>query len=286
MSSAPSPTEPPFRTVAIVGLGVMGGSLARALAELDSPPTVAGWSPIPEEREAALQAGVVSRAPSEWNDAVADAEIVVLAAPLRATCDLLADVATSAPPAATLSDVASLKGPVASAAAAAGLSDRWVGAHPMTGSEQSGFGASRADLYRGALVWTVAGEAASARVPAVHALWRSLGAAPVAIEPEAHDRLVAKTSHLPQLVSNALATVLAESGITPDQLGPGARDMTRLAASSPEIWRDLFAHRAPELAEGLRSLAGEVERLAILLEEDDLDTVGEIMRATRAWRRP
>lgn len=284
MSSVRSSTERPFGTVSVLGLGVMGGSLARALSELPEAPTVVGWSPEAGEREAARAAGVVARAPEGWPEAVADADLVVLAAPLRASCELLGPVADAAPAEATISDVASLKAPLAEAAAAAGVTDRWVGAHPMAGSEESGFGASRSGLYRGALVWTAAAASAAPRVPPVHALWKSVGAVPVAIEPLAHDRLVAKASQLPQLAANALATVLAGAGVEPGQLGPGGRDMTRLAASGAGMWRDLLDDPSPELIQGLRALAGELERLAVLLEERDLDALERIMRATREWR--
>jgi prephenate dehydrogenase len=280
-----TPPEPPFERITILGLGVMGGSLARALAALQRVPYVTGWSPDETERAAALAAGAVASAPSEWRASLADAELVVLAAPLRASCDLLAEVAAAAPASTTLSDVASLKAPLARAAERAGALDRWVGAHPMAGSEESGFAASRADLYRGARVWITAGGDAEKRVARVHALWRALGADPVAIGAEEHDRLVALASHLPQLTANALALVLEREGVEPAQLGPGGRDMTRLAGSSPEIWKDLLEHASPVLVDGLRELSAEAARVADLLDRKDIDALVERMRSTRTWRK-
>jgi len=96
---------------------------------------------------------------------------------------------------------------------------------------------------------------------------------------------MARASHLPQLASNALATVMAEAGIEPGQLGPGGRDATRLAASGPGLWRDLFEHASPELAVGLHALAETAERIASLLESGDLDGLEELMQSTRAWRQ-
>jgi prephenate dehydrogenase len=279
------PSDRPFAAVAVLGLGVMGGSLARGLSALERRPRVVAWSPQLEEREAAVGAGVVDDAPSEWRDAVAEADLVVLAAPLRASCELLGAVAAAAPATATLSDVASLKAPLARAAEAAGVTSRWVGCHPMAGSEASGFGASKSDLYRGARVWTVAGAGATGRVPAVQALWRSLGARPAEIDAEEHDRLMARVSHLPQLAANALATVLMEAGIRPDQLGPGGRDSTRLAGSSADLWKDLLEHASPELVKGLRELSSTADRVADVLERKDMETLAEMMRATRDWRQ-
>ena len=274
-----------FASVAVLGLGVMGGSLARALSALPVRPRVIGWSPRREEREAALAAGGVDEAPSDWRDAVHGADLVVLAAPLGASCDLMAGVAEAAPARATLSDVASLKAPLARAATAAGVAERWVGCHPMAGSEESGFEASRPDLYFGARVWTVACSEAADRVPQVHALWRSLGARPAEIDADEHDRLMARVSHLPQLTANALATVLMEANIRPEQMGPGGRDTTRLAGSNADLWQDLLEHASPELAKGLRELASTAERMADMLERKDMDELADMMRATRAWRQ-
>jgi prephenate dehydrogenase len=278
--------EQPFASVAILGLGAMGGSLARALSGPDRDVRVSGWSPRAEERAAALEAGALSAAPGDWREAVGDVELVVLAAPLAASCELVAGVADAMAPGATLSDVASLKVPIARAVTEAGAEACWVGSHPMTGSEESGFGASRANLYEGARVWTVAHPAAESRAARVHDLWTSLGARPQSIDAEEHDRLMALASHLPQLASNALASVLQEGEVAPSRLGPGGADMTRLAASGPAMWRDIFEHASPELIAGLRALAREAAKIADLVESGDLDRIEEIMNATRAWSRP
>jgi prephenate dehydrogenase len=263
----------------------MGGSLARALRALDAPPTVTGWSPVGAERDAAANAGAVDAAPSEWRDAVGGADLGVVAAPLKASCELMEHLAEATPAEVTLSDVASLKEPVARAVAEAGAQGRWVGSHPMTGTEESGFAASRADLYRDARVWTVADPAAESRVAAVHSLWRSLGARPAAVDAGEHDRLMAMASHLPQLASNALASVLAAADVTPEQLGPGGADMTRLAGSSAAIWRDMLEHASPELAAGLEALGDTTRRLAELLRTGDLEEIVRLMEDTRNWSR-
>jgi prephenate dehydrogenase len=286
MSSRPTRVEQPFSSVGVLGLGAMGGSLARALSALPEPPRVTGWSPQESERTAALEAGAVVAAPERWEDAVADAELVVLAAPLEASRRLVAELAGTTTAETTLSDVASLKAPLARAATDAGVEARWVGSHPMAGTAESGFQASRPGLYVGATVWTVAHPSAEERVPPLHTLWRALGARPAAIDAESHDRLMALASHLPQLVANALASVLDEHGVKPDRLGPGGRDMTRLAASGSELWRDILGHASAELTGGLRELAASVERIAGLLERGDLDEVERLMTATRGWSRP
>ena len=285
MSLGQNRSEYPYGRVAILGLGVMGGSLARALSELERAPHVVGWSRKAAERENAVLSGAIDTAPDEWMEAVGGADLVVLATPLKVTCQLLGPVSDAAPDGATFTDVASLKGPVVKAALAAGVTDRWIGSHPMAGSEDSGFEASKADLYNEARVWIVANSAANSRVLELKAFWQSVGAEPSSIEAADHDRLVAMTSHLPQLAANALASILAQHGIMAEELGPGGRDMTRLAASGAAMWRDLLEESPPELVQGLRSLSEAANAIADQIEEGDLEELERLMRSTAAWRR-
>ncbi len=265
----------------------MGGSLARAVSGLEVAERVTGWSPESTERDAALTTGAVGFAAASWRQAVSDADLVVLAMPLQACVRLLREVGDAAPSHATLTDVASLKAPLERVARRTGLSGRWVGAHPMAGAETSGFWASRADLYEGATIWIAPGSeepGAEARVRAVERMWSAVGGVPRRMEADAHDALMASASHLPQLVANALASALAGAGVDPVRLGPGGRDMTRLAGSAPEMWAELLRHAAPELISGLRSVGETTARIADALEKGDVDSVAELMRRTRAWR--
>ncbi|MEX2467103.1 MAG: prephenate dehydrogenase/arogenate dehydrogenase family protein [Gemmatimonadota bacterium] len=276
--------ETSLRTVAVLGLGVMGGSLVRALHANAPNTTVVGWSPAVGERDAALDLGVLAAAPSAWEEAVEEASLVVLAMPLGACLTMLPALDVVAPERATLMDVASLKVPVARAVTELGLAHRWVGAHPMAGSEGTGFARSRDDLFEEARVWLVAGPEAAGRVGAVHDLWRGLGGHPLEIGAEEHDRTMALVSHLPQLVSNALGAEMARRGVVLDVLGPGGRDMTRLAASSPDMWGDLLRHAAPELVQALRGVAATAAEVASALESGDTEAVERLMRETAAWR--
>lgn len=258
--------------------------MARGVSELQLADRVTGWSPQSTERDAALTAGALTFAAADWREAVADADLVLLATPLAAAIELLPELAASAPPHATLTDVISLKAPLSAAAEAAGAAERWVGAHPMAGGEASGFWASRADLYEEARVWVVPGAAADVHRGRVDRLWRGLGADVRPIEAEEHDRLMALVSHLPQLVANALASVLQDAEVPAGQLGPGGRDMTRLAAGSPEIWVDVLERASPELVEALRDVAGAAEKVADLVEGRDRNGLDRLMRRTRSWR--
>lgn len=282
---AESPSAGSFGRVAVVGLGVMGGSLVRALAKLPAPPVVSGWSPAEAEGAASLAEGAVARLGDGVEDAVEDAELVVLAAPLGACVELVPRVLAVLAPDAVLTDVASLKVPVEAAVSRAGGGSRWVGSHPMCGSAESGYAASRADLYRGAPVWVVASDGADDALGRVEALWHALGASTQRIGAADHDALMTFSSHLPQLVANALASALEEAGLDPAALGPGGRDMTRLAGSSPEMWRDIFAHAlTPRLSGALRVMADRLRDLADQAEAGDAEAIARLMAATRSWK--
>ena len=263
----------------------MGGSFARALIDTSGTPEVRGWCPDADERQAALDAGAVTSAPDDLRAALQNADLVVLATPLRAVCSLISDIAADALAGdSTIMDLAGLKTPVARAATTAGLDSRFVGAHPMAGSESSGFSAARPDLFNGALVWIVAEPEANTRTSRIEALWRSLGANPVRTSATEHDRLMSLVSHLPQLTANSLAAALVGAGINRDELGPGGQDMTRLAASSPEIWAPLFESAHPALVDALRTMAESLHRMAEELESGDVDAIVSLMEQTRTWR--
>jgi prephenate dehydrogenase len=154
----------------------------------------------------------------------------------------------------------------------------------MAGSEGRGFDASRAGLYRGARVWTVADPEAEGVVSRIARLWRSVGAEPEEVVAEVHDRLMALASHLPQLTANALASVLLEAGVASSELGPGGRDMTRLAASSTRMWRDLLNQAPPELPAGLRALSRALAGISEALDSGAVDEVAALMERTARWR--
>jgi prephenate dehydrogenase len=154
----------------------------------------------------------------------------------------------------------------------------------MCGGETSGFAASRADLYEGARVWIVADGAPDAAVARVEGFWRAVGCVPMRTDADAHDRLMVAVSHLPQLTANVLARVLDDAGVAADALGPGGRDMTRLAASSPAVWRDLLAAAPATLPAMLREVAAGARALAERIERGDIDAVEAGMAATRRWR--
>ena len=273
----------PFTSVGIVGLGLMGGSLARGLKAGPHPPLIKALSLKSDEMAEARSSGVIDEGFVQVGSFFQGLDLVIYCTPLQATLTLLAQHREFLDEATLLTDVASLKVPVLRKAREMGLEKRLVGSHPMAGGEQEGFPASRDGLYEGARVWIVGGEAPAERVARIMEFWRTLGALPEALLGEEHDVLMAWISHLPQLTSNALAEALRNSGYGRDSLGPGGRDMTRLAGSNPEMWTDLFTNAPDALSEALEAVEGALSSLRAHLVAGEWDKLAETMDATRAW---
>lgn len=283
MSTTSPPPSLAGSTVAVVGLGVLGGSLVRALTRLPDRPRVLGASPDALDRKGAEREGALVAADAA--DVVGQADLVIYATHLSVILEMIAKHAGLLRADALATDVAGLKAPVLDAAARAGLDSRFVGAHPMAGSEESGFAGGRADLFQGARVFLSAPRSAGAAArQRAETLWRALDAHPIWIPAEDHDRLMVKVSQLPQLVANALASVLAQERVSAADLGPGGRDMTRLAQSPPAMWEDILAHTGVDAGAMLRTVARRLEEIADRLEADDAAAVSDLMTRTRAWR--
>lgn len=270
--------------MAVIGLGCIGGSLARALAAQGIE--VRTWSTSPTDRQqaAAARLHVVDGDTDGIARACVGATIVVLAVPLDAMAEVARMADAAAGRDAILVHVGGLQRPEA-----LGLDDalhgRVLGTHPLAGSHESGFAASRADLFIGCTVSIEARAGARERQQAEW-LWRASGAHRIDYRTaEAHDRLMTWVSHLPQLTATALAATLAAGGIDPDDTGPGARDTTRLAASALGSWPTILRGAPPELDEALAQLEHHVAELRRALAAGDVERLRAIWEAGRAWRR-
>lgn len=272
---------PGFQSVAIIGLGLMGGSLARDLAARGA--RVAGADADPEALRAARAAGVVAR-PADAA-ALAEAELLVLAVPVTAAPEALRRALPHLAPGALVTDLGSTKGSIAAAAEAAGIGARFVGSHPLAGDHRAGWEAGREGLYRDALVYLCpAPSTAPAALARAARLWEELGARPRKMDATEHDRLLAWSSHLPQLTATALAGTLAEAGVPHAALGPGGRDTTRLAASSPEMWAAIALDNAPALAPALDALRERLRQLQDAVAAGDAEALRRLFREGRSWK--
>jgi prephenate dehydrogenase len=274
-------------SLAVIGLGAIGGSLAWQ-ARRAGIGRVVGYSPSRGDGVAALRASAVSEVADSPLRAVRGAELVVLAVPPGPTLDLIGRLASSLEPGAILTDVCSVKAPVMARAADCGLGDRFAGSHPLAGTHDSGFLAARPDRLLGCVVYVCEGASAEgARVArGVMRFWEEvLEAQPILISAEAHDRQLAWTSHLPQAVAYALAKSLADRRLGGVSYGTGARDTTRLAASSPDMWLDILLQNRDSLVEALSSVEGRVGDLRRLIEAGDRTGLEHYLETAREFRR-
>jgi prephenate dehydrogenase len=274
-------------SLAVIGLGAIGGSLAWQ-ARLAGIGRVVGYSSSRGDGVAALRASAVSEVADSAVRAVRGAELVVLAVPPGPTLDLIGRLASSLEPGAILTDVCSVKVPVMARAADCGLGDRFAGSHPLAGTHDSGFLAARPDRLLGCVVYVC--ESASAEgaraARGVMRFWEEVfEAQPILIAAEAHDRQLAWTSHLPQAVAYALAKSLADRRLGGVSYGTGARDTTRLAASSPDMWLDILLQNRDSLVEALASLEGRVGDLRRLIEAGDRTGLEHYLETAREFRR-
>ncbi len=229
-----------------------------------------GWDEDPATLDAAVERGAVEPAASLAASLV-DADIALVAVPVAELPAVVQDVLAHAPAACTVTDVGSTKGAVC---AAAGDDSRFVGGHPICGAETRGPARASADLFEGA-TWFLAPLATTdpERYRAVHAFVAGLGARPFAIDPSAHDRLVAVTSHLPHALANVLLNQAGSSRVDGhDPLaaaGGSLRDMTRIAGANPRIWVDIFLENSEALATSLAEHRRRVEQLEDALASGD-----------------
>jgi prephenate dehydrogenase len=255
--------------LAIVGTGLIGASagLAAGRAGLGE---VVGWDEDPSALEVAVERDAVAGATS-MEEALHDADVALVAVPVAGLPSVVRNVLAAAPETCTVTDVGSTKGAVCGAA---GSDPRFVGGHPICGAETRGPGRATADLFAGA-TWFLTPLATTEpdRYRAVHSLVSTLGARPVAIEPDAHDRLVAVTSHLPHALANVLlnhAGAARVEGHDPLAAAGGSlRDMTRIAGANPRIWVDIFLENREALVAALAEHRRRVGQLEAALEEGD-----------------
>lgn len=269
-------------TVAIVGLGLMGGSLVRDLTAQGA--RVLGHDAEPGRAQQARSESMIDAVLDDSFAGVRDAELVVIATPVDAALGILQRLVPVLPPDATVTDVGSTKAEIVAHATRLGLGTRFVGSHPMAGTHQSGWEASRAGLYQGAPVHLCPTATSSPEALArVERLWRDVGAVCGVMDATEHDELLAWVSHLPQVASSALAAALADAGRQPGQLGPGGRDVTRLAASSPEMWSAICLSNDVAIGVAVRALVARLTEFDDALVRKDVVALRSFFATGRSW---
>jgi prephenate dehydrogenase len=279
-----------LRSLAVVGVGLIGGSFAMALRRAGAVASIVGFDRDKAALQKAAELGVIDTAAGSVSEAVRGAELVAIAVPVRAAARVLHDVGLALDPAAVVTDMGSTKGDVVETARAE-LRDRFsrfVPGHPIAGRETSGVESATAELFRGArVVLTPDAATAPDAVDVVKGAWEAAGGRVSLMDSAEHDRIFAAVSHLPHMLSFALVSELAARADSADLLGyagGGFRDFTRIAASSPEMWRDIaLANRGALLAEIDRYTA-QLAVFRALIEKGDGPGLERLMTEARASR--
>ena len=279
--------------LAIVGCGLMGGSVALALRRAGMVRHIVGYSRSRSSSQRAVELGVIDEACATAADAARGAEVVVVSVPVASTAEVLAALRTNLAPDALCMDVGSTKRDVVAAARGAlgAAIAGFVPAHPIAGKERAGVEAADADLYLDRrVILTPLAETDPERTRRARMLWEAMGAVVSDMSPEDHDRAFAAVSHLPHLLAFAyVASVARQSeGVRMLELaGPGFRDFTRIAAGEPAMWRDiLLANRDEVLAQAasFRQMLGEMERALVAGDAQAvMEQIAEPSKLRSAW---
>ncbi|MET0628681.1 MAG: prephenate dehydrogenase/arogenate dehydrogenase family protein [Acidimicrobiia bacterium] len=276
------------RRVALVGTGLIGGSVGLAFRRAGSE--VLGFDPDRERAERARDLGAIDLLASTMVEAVARVDLVVVAVPVGSVADVVIEALDAGAPLVT--DVGSVKGPVVAAVEAARpeLAGRFVGGHPMAGSEQEGLDGARVDLFAGATwVLTPTPTTDPAAFAAVRTAVGELGADTIALAPDIHDALVAVVSHVPQLAASTLMNV-ADAGSDRHAVmlrlaAGGFRDMTRIASGHPGIWPDICVANRDAIVTALDGYLTALMQVRAFVSGGDRDALRELLEDARRARR-
>jgi len=267
-----------FERVAIVGLGLVGGSIAGALRRRGSH--ILGIDRDPAARRVAADRGLIDRGSASLQKLPPDIEAVILAVPVLSILQLLETVDALAPPDALLIDTGSVKAPVVELMAKLPGAGRAVGGHPIAGKAESGAAAADPDLFcHRPFVIVPSDRTDAAAMDAARLLIGALDAIPEVMDAASHDEVLARTSHLPQMVASALALSLDPG----DErvAGPGLRDMTRLAGSDVRVWRDIFLANRHNVKAAADNFIGQLEELVRVVGDGEAEHIETLMEQGR-----
>lgn len=307
-----------MKRIAIIGLGLMGGSLGLAVKRRGLADSVCGYARREENRRSAVKLGVVDSVFDRPEDAVRDAEMIVFCVPVLAIPELVRTCKPHLSESCVVTDVGSTKAELVSELTPLfeDIPASFVGSHPIAGSEKSGLEAARADLYEKAVVVVTAereenllpqkshamawqaqnlsrkagkhkkGAEDENAIERVTAFWEGLGARVVVMDPAEHDRIIARTSHLPHLIAAMLVSSVHRGGgkEVSQFCGTGFRDTTRIAGGSEEIWYDIVKSNRFYVSRELHEFGKVLSRIKTMIDEGDFDGIRSFLAASREKR--
>ncbi|SPE53052.1 Prephenate dehydrogenase [Verrucomicrobia bacterium] len=279
-----------WKRVAIVGVGLLGGSLGLALKQRRLAETVIGFVRRAASVRECERLGAVDRATRDLEQAVQGADLVVLCTPIAQMRSLVEQMLPALSKGAIITDVGSVKDPLVRELEplAASAAAHFIGSHPMAGAEKMGVAAARADLFTGAAcVVTPTRKSNPVALRKVERLWQSIGGRLLRLAPAAHDELVSRTSHLPHVVAAELANFVLSPEHPKEQpslCANGFRDTTRIASGSPEMWRDIALANRGNLADALASFVANLRSFQQALEQGDEKAVSGFFETAKRRR--
>jgi prephenate dehydrogenase len=268
--------------IAVLGVGLIGGSIGLAAKEHLEGAEVVGFGRDPERLRTALELGAIDSAAGSVEEAVADVELCFACAPVGALPGLVRAALDASGPDTLVTDVGSTKQDLMARTA----DSRFVGGHPIAGAETAGVEHAQADLFQGAVWYLTPHEQSGGLLyERLHRFVREVGARPVALDAETHDRLVAVFSHLPHVLANVLATQaagrLSEHGDALRQVGPSFRDMTRVAGANTAMWSDIYRSNRSAIIEEIRAFRHELDEIERRLDAGEVEDWNDRAREDR-----
>ncbi len=276
-----------LRKLSILGPGLLGGSIGLAARHRKVARHVSIWARRPDAADQAYQLGAADEATHDLAKVVTDAELVVLATPIGAMRGLAEQILPHLTPGCVVTDVGSVKYPIVTV-----LSDafagkaRFVGSHPMAGSEQSGIDAARRDLFDNAVcIVTPREDTDKAALQLVHDFWKAIGCTVKTLAPLEHDEIVARISHLPHLVAATVVNVVCSDGSHPlNFVGPGFKDFSRIAGGPFEMWTEICLENRDEIGRALDSLIEELGNVRAAVQNGDAVELRTMLKRAKHFR--
>ncbi len=279
-----------WKKIAIIGVGLLGGSLGLAVKRRRLAGQVAGYVRRPASLKDCERAGAVDFATTDLLATVWDADLVILCTPLAQMRGLVKQMLPALKRGAIVTDVGSVKGTVVKEleSLVSKVGAHFVGSHPMAGAEKTGVLASRVDLYECALcVVTPTRRTSKSALKKVEQFWKGVGGRVLRLTPEAHDLLVSRSSHLPHVVAAMLAYRVLDPSKPPQQAAlcaNGFRDTTRIASGSPEMWRDIVMANRRNIARELDGMVADLLKFKHALGKSDTKAVTKFFETAKARR--
>lgn len=273
-----------FERVTVIGIGLIGGSFALAGREAGVLGEVVGVARSERTLLEAVHVGAADRTTPDAVEAVRGADLVYIATPVATIASILERIAPALEPRCVVTDAGSTKRAIMLAAEGLPEGVDFVGGHPMAGSEQAGVWEARAHLFHGRTYLLTPPSGADEALERLREVVFAIGARPVVVDAERHDRLVARTSHLPHVVASALANALCDVGRERDFIGSGLRDTTRIAEGPTDVWQEILMANADEVLAALDGFIEEAGRFREALEARDEDTIAQLLDDGRECR--